>query len=211
MPPPKEFDRIEETEAQRRGVIECYITDRRTLAGGESLISALSRNLAAGPNWIQIREKDLPGRELYELVQRTRELPNPRGVEILVNSRVDVALAAGAAGAHLPAGAPPPKFWRRLTPVGFRIGVSCHSVDEVREAEQEGADYAFFGPVFDPISKESARPALGLGALSRAAMAVRIPVLALGGITSDNKRACISAGAAGVAGISIYQIAKATC
>jgi thiamine-phosphate pyrophosphorylase len=186
-------------------VIQCYITDRRALRAGESLLGAVSRNLAAGPNWIQIREKDLSARELCELVKRALQCPNPRGVKIMVNSRVDVALTAGAAGAHLPAGSPPPEFWRRLTPIGFRIGTSCHSVEEVRQAEQEGADYVFFGPVFDPISKPSDRPARGLGALSRAAMSVEIPVLALGGITAGNISACISAGAAGVAGISLYQ------
>lgn len=192
-------------------MIQCYITDRRTLAPGESLLNAISRNLAAGPNWIQIREKDLPARELDELVRQVLEWPNPRSVEILVNTRLDVALAAGAAGAHLPAGSPPPQFWRWLTPIGFRIGVSCHSVEEVRQAEQEGADYVFFGPVFDPISKQRELAARGLGALSRAAMSVQIPVVALGGITVENMRACISNGAAGVAGISLYQNAKATC
>jgi thiamine-phosphate pyrophosphorylase len=186
-------------------VIQCYITDRGTLAPGETLLNAISRNLAAGPNWIQIREKDLPARELYELARQVLQLPNPCGVEILVNTRLDVALAAGAAGAHLPAVSPPPQFWRRLTPIGFRIGVSCHSVEEVRQAEQEGADYVFFGPVFDPISKRPELLARGLGALSRAAMSVQIPVVALGGITAENMRACISNGAAGVAGISLYQ------
>jgi len=186
-------------------VIQCYITDRGALNAGESLVGAISRNLARGPNWIQIRDKDLPAREIYELVHQALQCPNPRGVKIIVNSRVDVALAAGAAGAHLPAGSPPPEFWRRLTPIGFRIGVSCHSMEEVRQAEQDGADYVFFGPVFNPISKSSDRPARGLGALSRAAMSVEIPVLALGGITWHNMRACISAGAAGVAGISLYQ------
>ena len=186
-------------------MIQCYITDRRALRAGESLLAAVSRNLAAGPDWIQIREKDLPARELCELVTRALQCPNPRGVKIMVNSRVDVALTAGAAGAHLPAGSPPPQFWRRLTPIGFRIGTSCHSVEEVRHAAQEGADYVFFGPVFDPISKPSDRPARGLEALSCAAMSVEIPVFALGGITAGNMSACISAGAAGVAGISLYQ------
>jgi thiamine-phosphate pyrophosphorylase len=186
-------------------VIQCYITDRRKLGAGESLLGSVSRNLAAGPNWIQIREKDLSARDLYELLKRALELPNPRGVRIFVNTRVDVALAAGAAGAHLPAGSPRPEFWRPFTPIGFQIGVSCHAVEEVSRAEQEGADYVFFGPVFDPISKAPERPAKGLGALSRAAISVEIPVLALGGITAENMHACMSAGAAGVAGISLYQ------
>ena len=185
--------------------LDCYITDRRTLRDGEALLSAISRNLAAGPDWIQIREKDLPARELFALVRAALHLPNPRGVKFLVNTRVDVALAAGAAGAHLPSASPAPRLWRALIPPGFLIGVSCHTAEEVRAAEAEGADYAVFGPVFPPLSKTPQGAALGLQALSRAAAAVKIPVLALGGVTSRNAPACRAAGAAGVAGISLYQ------
>jgi thiamine-phosphate pyrophosphorylase len=170
-----------------------------------TLLAAISRNLAAGPDWIQIREKDLTGRELFELVRSVLVQPNPRGVKILVNSRIDVALAAGAAGVHLPAGSPAPSAWRSITPPGFLLGVSCHSADEVRAAQQEGADYALFGPVFAPLSKPLQSPPAGLSGLARAAAAAKIPVLALGGITRANASACIKAGAAGVAGISLFQ------
>jgi thiamine-phosphate diphosphorylase len=118
---------------------------------------------------------------------------------------VDVALAAGAGGVHLPADSPAPGRWRAQAPAGFRIGVSCHSVEEVRQAEAEGADYAMFGPVFPPLSKPAGVEPKGLDALARAAAAVRIPVLALGGVTLGNSAACVSAGAAGVAGISLFQ------
>ena len=158
-----------------------------------------------GSDWIQIREKDLSARELFELTRSVLELPNPRAVKILVNSRIDVALAAGAAGAHFPAGSPAPKTWRSITPPGFLMGVSCHSLVEVRVAEEEGADYVVFGPVFPPLSKSSLLPALGLAGLARAAAAVKIPVLALGGVTRANATACVEAGAAGVAGISLFQ------
>ncbi len=181
-------------------MIRCYITDRHTLPRGESLMEAISRNIAAGVDWIQLREKDLPTRELFELARTVT------GAKILVNSRVDVALAAGAAGAHLPSHSPPPRLWRTITPPGFLIGVSCHSVEEVRTAEEEGADYALFGPVFPPLSKSSDLPARGLEALARAASAVRIPVLALGGVTPVNASSCVAAGAAGIAGISIFQM-----
>lgn len=186
-------------------MIQCYVTDRRSLPGPEALLEAIARNLLAGVNWIQIREKDLSARELFDLTRRALALPNPRGGKILVNTRVDVALAAGAAGAHLPAGSPSPRLWRAIVPAGFLIGVSCHSVEEVRAAAAEGADYAIFAPVFAPLSKPQGLPARGLEELARAAASVSIPVLALGGITRANMAACIAAGATGVAGISLYQ------
>ena len=125
--------------------------------------------------------------------------------KILVNARVDVALAAGAAGAHLPGGSPPPRYWRAITPPDFLIGVSCHTLDEVRAAGQEGADYVLFGPVFAPRSKSADLPPRGLDRLAEAARAVGIPILALGGITRENASQCTSAGAAGVAAISLFQ------
>lgn len=188
-----------------RGVTQCYITDRKTLPAGETLIDAVARNLAQGPDWIQLREKDLEGRELFMLARSVLALPNPRGVKILVNSRVDVALAAEAAGAHLPADSPPPRLWREFAPEGFLIGVSCHTLDEVLRAEQEDADYVVFGPVFEPRSKPANISARGLAELTRVSRTAKIPVLALGGITRANLDACINAGAAGVAGISLYQ------
>jgi thiamine-phosphate pyrophosphorylase len=184
-------------------MIRYYITDRRTLQRGESLRQAISRNIASGVDWIQIREKDLPARELFDLARTFT------GAKILVNSRVDVALAAGAAGAHLPSHSPPPHLWRSIMPPGFLIGVSCHSVKEVQAAEAHGADYAIFGPVFAPLSKASDIPPRGIEELTRAASAVRIPVLALGGITRENTASCMEAGAAGIAGISIFQTMNA--
>jgi thiamine-phosphate pyrophosphorylase len=192
-------------------VIQCAITDRRTLPDGVPFLSAISRNLAAGVDWIQIREKDLSARDLLDLVRSVLAQSNPRGVKILVNTRIDVALAAGASGAHLPSGSPAARAWRAMTPPGFLLGVSCHSPEEVRAAAGEGADYVFFGPVFSPLSKPAQSPPVGLGGLARAvAAAAKIPVLALGGITRANAAACIEAGAAGVAGISLYRMSTPT-
>jgi thiamine-phosphate pyrophosphorylase len=188
-----------------RPYITCYVTDRRLLTPPAALLDVIARNLANGVTWIQIREKDLPARDLFHLVKSALALDNPGGARILVNTRIDVALAAGAAGAHLPAGSPPPKTWRPLTPPGFLIGVSCHTVDEVRVGESDGADYAVFGPVFAPRSKASPLAPRGLEDLARAARVVRIPVLALGGVTSANLQDCLDAGAAGVAAISLFQ------
>lgn len=182
-------------------MIRCYITDSKTLVA-ESLLDAIARNLVAGVTWIQIREKDLSARALFQLVDAARKLPNPHATKIIVNTRADVALAAGAAGVHLPSGSPPARFWRRP---GFLVGVSCHSVDDVQQAEAEGADYVVFGPVFPPRSKTALGEPRGLEGLRCAAAAVKIPVLALGGVTRDNSDACVSAGAAGIAGITIFQ------
>jgi thiamine-phosphate pyrophosphorylase len=177
-------------------VIRCYITDRHST---DDLPASIAQ---ASADWIQIREKDLPARELLDLVQRSVAL---RGPKILVNTRMDVALAAGAAGLHLPAASAPPSRWREIAPPGFLIGVSCHTVDEVRAAETDGADYVVFGPVFTPLSKGSDLAPRGIEGLAEAARAVKISVLALGGVTQANIGACISAGAAGVAGISLFQ------
>ncbi len=185
--------------------IRCYITDRRSLPAGASLIENIARTLADGIDWIQIREKDLPARDLFDLVRRALSLPNPYGSKILVNTRVDVALAAGAGGAHLPAGSPAPRVWRASTPPGFLVGVSCHTIDEVRTAQEEGADHAVFGPVFSPRSKVTAFEPRGIEGLAEAVRAVRIPVLALGGITASNAEDCVQSGAAGIAAISLYQ------
>jgi thiamine-phosphate pyrophosphorylase len=186
-------------------VLRCYITDRLQLPSREALLEAIARNLADGIDWIQIREKDLSARELFDLVQCARALPNPAATKILVNTRADVALAAGAAGAHLPSGSPPPRYWRAIAPPDFLIGVSCHTLEEARAAEQEGADYVLFGPVFTPRSKSADLPPRGLDRLAEVARAVRIPVFALGGITKENASQCASAGAAGVAAISLFQ------
>jgi thiamine-phosphate pyrophosphorylase len=180
------------------------ITDRSQLQQG--LIECLRGWLAAGLDYIQIREKDLPARALYELVVGAVALPNPHGTRILVNERVDVALAAGAHGVHLPSHAPSPQRIRTIVPPGFVIGVSCHTAGEVDAAEREGADFAVFGPVFETRSKGAYGAPAGVAALEQAAHGRRLPVLALGGITVENFQQCRAA--AGLAAVSLFQNAS---
>jgi thiamine-phosphate diphosphorylase len=179
-------------------MIRCCITDR-----GLDEVEGLLRS--GGVDWVQVRNKELGGRELVEVVRGVMALPNLHGAKILVNSRVDVAIAAGAAGVHLPARSIAVSEFRAIAPPGFLIGVSCHFFEEVVAAEREGADYCLFGPVFAPLSKSSDLAARGLEELRRVSGAVRIPVLALGGITWENASSCVAAGAAGVAGISLFR------
>jgi thiamine-phosphate pyrophosphorylase len=153
----------------------------------------------AGVSLIQIREKQLSGRLLFELTADASSITRGTGSLLLVNDRPDIALAADADGIHLPADSLPTDVVRRSFPAGFIIGVSTHTVDEVKTAARQGADLAVFGPVFESPGKQNA---LGVDALRDACEAVKpFPVLALGGIDATNWRTAVEAGAAGFAAI----------
>jgi thiamine-phosphate pyrophosphorylase len=198
--------------------VVCYVTDRKllgTAAPVPSLLEKIRMAAQAGVDWIQIREKDLPVRELLTLTREAVSIADSSGRKtlVIVNDRLDIALAAAAAGVHLGSESVPARDvirWCRAgnAPSGFRIGVSCHTMEDASEAESAGADYVFFGPIFDTPSKRSFGAPQGISRLKDVCSAVRIPVIAIGGMNKENAAESIRAGAAGIAAIRMFQEAK---
>lgn len=177
------------------------ITDRR-LPRGIDLLAAVARALEGGVRAVQLREKDLSGRDLYALAAAMRRLTSRYGAKLLINDRVDVALSCGADGVHLGVASIPPAQARRLLGPDAWIGCSTHDEAQLAAAEEGGADFATFGPVFATPSKAAFGPPVGIPALRRACRVSRIPVFALGGVGPGNVADVVSAGAAGVGVIS---------
>jgi thiamine-phosphate pyrophosphorylase len=208
-----------------RKPIFCYVTDRRLFgtvpASADvqsssvlhpqviSLYDSISRAVATGVDWIQIREKDLGSRELLELARFAVAAARGTQTRVLINDRLDVALAARAAGIHLGENSLPLETvarWRHSSGrKDFQIGVSCHSIEAARAAEAGGADYIFFGPVFATPSKAAFGAPQGIERLREVCASVKIPVLAIGGVNFENGRECLKAGASGVAAIRLFQ------
>jgi thiamine-phosphate pyrophosphorylase len=177
------------------------------------LYPSIQGAISAGVDWIQIREKDLPTRSLLELAQKAVSFVSGKNTKILINDRLDVALASGAAGVHLGGESAPVADvarWCRAGHAadGFLVGASCHQLPAALAAERDGADYLFFGPVFTTPTKLAYGPPQGIERLANICRRVRIPVLAIGGITTANAADCIRAGAAGIAAIRLFQDAK---
>jgi len=210
-----------------RKPILCYVTDRRALttahpptnaidgASIPRLRSAIQKAAASGANWIQIREKDLEGGALIDLARLAVTDTHEHGTRIFINDRMDVAIAVNAAGVHLGEHSLPLEAvarWRRRTRgTNFQIGVSCHSLKAARSAELAGADYIYFGPIFATPSKAAFGPPQGIEKLHEVCVTLKIPVLAIGGVTFENARTCLEAGAAGIAAIRLFQDATDTC
>jgi len=175
-------------------MIRYCITDRTSA----DVVATARRVVDDGVDMIQVREKDLEAAALYDLVAEIVETARGSKTRVLVNDRLDIAITAGAHGVHLPSNGIPVPAARPH--IGL-VGVSTHSIDDVRSAERDGADFVVFGPVFDTPGKV----ACGLLLLERACRAVGIPVLAIGGMTPRNAQHAIDAGAAGIAGIRMFR------
>jgi thiamine-phosphate pyrophosphorylase len=190
--------------------MRCLVTDRRRLtAGGASaddarrlLLTQLEEAVEGGVDLIQVRERDLDAAQLAALVRDVVSLTRGSRTRVVINDRLDVALACGAGGVHLRGDSIPALHARRIAPAGFLIGRSVHAADEVPGAE--GCDYLIAGTVFSSRSKGRDAPLLGLAGLQAVVRAARVPVLAIGGVTPDRFDEIMAAGAAGVAGIGLF-------
>ena len=190
-----------------------YVTDRKNLVQGTvaNLLESVRRAAIAQVDFVQVREKDLPTGELLRLVREAVGITKQIGsASVLLNDRLDVALAAEASGVHLGGESLPVAElipWCRAgnAPADFVVGVSCHTIEQAREAERAGASYAFFGPVFDTPSKRSYGSPQGLERLREVSSAVGMPVIAIGGVNDSTAAECIKAGAAGIAAIGWIQ------
>ena len=184
------------------------ITDRHSLdlrgaSASQALIDLIRHAVAGGVDLVQIRERDLSARDMFLLAENAAVCARGSGTAILINDRADIAAACGI-GVHLTTHSMKADVIRRAFGDDMLIGASTHSLDEVAEAEAGGADFVILGPVFETESKKQYGPPVGLNALRDASAHSKIPVLALGGITGSNFRQALDAGAAGVAGISLF-------
>jgi len=200
-----------------REITLCYVTDRKGLEVSpenqcEALVGRMEIAARAGVDWIQLREKDLSGRALAELLREALRRV-PAGCRIVLNDRLDVACALGAGGVHLGRESLSVEDARRLArgrgaTQDFLVGASTHSLAAALSAEKAGADYLVFGPVYATPSKAQYGPPQGIERLREVCHAVSLPVLAIGGITVENARACLEAGAAGIAAIRLFEEAS---
>jgi thiamine-phosphate pyrophosphorylase len=188
-----------------------YITDRTQFPGSDSerrerLLRKISEAALVGVDYIQLREKDLSGRALECLAEEAAQLihDSRRSTHLLINSRTDIALAANADGVHLTSNDISPldvkKIWREARSSEPIIAVSCHSEADIAAVQSE-SDFVLFSPVFE---KRGAKEIAGTDQLQKACRH-RVPVLALGGVTTENAHLCIAGGASGIAGIRLFQ------
>jgi thiamine-phosphate pyrophosphorylase len=172
---------------------DLYVVITEALCAGRTALEILGMTLAAGVRLVQLREKDLNGRPLYELAVEFRRQTQAAGALLMINDRLDIALAAGADGVHLGQDDLPLSAARRLGPE-LIIGASTHSPEEALAAEKAGASYVNIGPIFATLTKEAATP-LGPEMIDRIAPQLRIPWTTMGGIKKTNIDQVVSRGA----------------
>jgi thiamine-phosphate pyrophosphorylase len=174
------------------------VTDRHQ-TNGRPLVSLLQRVLTAAGPVIQIRERDLSAGELVALAREVQTVTTPRRSQLLINDRIDVALALEGVGVHLRSNSLPVTIARQLLGVERLLGISVHTIEEAVEAESQGADYIILGPIYETPSKRSFGPPLGIHTLEQACRLVRIPIVGIGGVTRARASEMRDAGAFGVA------------
>lgn len=184
-----------------------YVVTDRVLAGSRPLVAVVASALEGGAGVVQIREKNLASRAFYDEVAALVRVARPLGRPVIVNDRLDIALACGADGVHVGQADLPCEAVRRLVGDGMLLGVSVSTVDEAVAAERAGADYLGVSPVFATPTKADAPAATGLDGLRRIRDAVRLPLVAIGGIHAGNAADVIRAGADGVAVVSAVMAA----
>ncbi|HKQ33851.1 MAG TPA: thiamine phosphate synthase [Nitrospiraceae bacterium] len=177
------------------------VTDRHQ-THGRPLVPLLQRMLTAGISMVQLRERDLSARELMTLAHEVQALTASHGSQLLINDRIDVALALEGVGVHLRSNSLPVSVARQMLGAQRLLGISAHSVEEVVQAASQGADYIFLGPIYETPTKQMYGPPLGIHTLEKACGLIRIPIVGIGGVTAARAREMRRAGAFGVAVIT---------
>jgi thiamine-phosphate pyrophosphorylase len=178
------------------------ITDRKLFTNHYSLFTSVEGALKAGIKAVQLREKDLPTRELLHMAYGMRDLTTRYGAKLFINDRLDIAMCVNADGIHLGQSSIPAYAVRKVVGDKMMLGVSTHNLQEALEAEKEGADFITFGPIYHTLSKVKYGDPLGLEPLIEVKEKISIPILGIGGIKIDNAKDVIDAGAHGIAVIS---------
>jgi thiamine-phosphate pyrophosphorylase len=177
------------------------VTDRHQ-TNGRPLVPLLQRVVNAVAPAIQLRERDLSARELVTLAQEVKTVTASRGAQLLINDRIDVALAFEGVGVHLRSNSLPVTVARQMVGTQRLLGISAHSVEEAVQAASQGADYIVLGPIYETPSKQAFGPPLGIHALEKACRLVSLPIMGIGGVTSARAREMRRAGAFGAAVIT---------
>jgi thiamine-phosphate pyrophosphorylase len=177
------------------------VTDRHQ-TNGRPLVPLLQRVLAAGVSAIQLRERDLSAKELVTLAREVQAAMAARRSQLLINDRIDVALALEGVGVHLRSNSLPVSIARQLLGAQRLLGISVHAVEEAVQVESQGVDYIVLGPIYETPTKQMFGPPLGIQTLEKACRLVRIPIIGIGGVTAARVREMRCAGAFGVAVIT---------